>query len=250
MVLFGQACKAADSTTQPAKTVEKAKVEKDASVKAAASAQDKEAAYTKDIEKRTTAILALLDVKDEAKVKGVHDAIMSQYRFLRDWHDTNDSKLKELVKKNDDAAKAEIEKIRATLKMQHDKFVGELAANLTADQVDKVKDKLVYGKVQVTYNAYCDMLPKLTEEQKGKILDMLKQAREEGMDGGSSEEKSTIFRKYKGRINIYLNSQGIDTKQAEKEWQERLKTRRGQGGAAATVSDAPEKDSAPTAEKK
>jgi hypothetical protein len=249
-VLSGQMCKAADGAAVPAKVDEKAKVEKAESTKAVAVAEDKEAAYTKTIEKRTADILALLDVKDEAKVKSVHDTIMNQYRFLRDWHDTNDAKLKELVKKNDEAVKAEIEKIRASLKAQHDKFVSELAANLSAEQVEKVKDKLIYGKVQVTYNAYCDMLPKLTDEQKAKILEVLKQGREEAMDGGSSEEKSTIFKKYKGRVNIYLSNQGIDMKKAEKEWQERLKARRGGGGAAATTSEVAEKESAPAAEKK
>jgi hypothetical protein len=251
MVLSGQACKAADSAAAPEKVTDKANVEKEVSTKTVAAAQDKEAAYTKTIEKRTADIMALLDVKDEAKVKGVHDAIMNQYRFLRDWHDTNDAKLKELAKKGDEPAKAEMEKIKVSLKAQHDKFVGELAANLTTEQVDKVKDKLVYGKVQVTYNAYCDMLPKLTDEQKAKILEVLKQGREEAMDGGSSEEKSTIFKKYKGKVNIYLSGQGVDMKQAEKEWQARLKAARGGGGTASeSQSQSPEKDAPPAAEKK
>jgi hypothetical protein len=37
------------------------------------------------------------------------------------------------------------------------------------------------------------------------------------MDGCSSEEKHAIFGKYKGRINNYLSSQGIDLKAAEKQ---------------------------------
>jgi hypothetical protein len=42
----------------------------------------------------------------------------------------------------------------------------------------------------------------MTEQQKAKVLDFLKQAREEAMDGTSSEEKSAIFKKYKGRSTI------------------------------------------------
>jgi len=51
--------------------------------------------------------------------------------------------------------------------------------------------------------------PDLTEENKQKILELLKQAREEAMDGGSSDEKTAIFQRYKGKINNYLSKQGI-----------------------------------------
>jgi hypothetical protein len=250
MLFSGQACKAADVAKEPAKATEKVKVDKDASAKTVVSAEDKEAAYTKTIEKRTTDILALLDVKDEAKVKGLRHAIIAQYRFLRDWHETNDAKLKELTKKGDDAAKAEIEKIKIPLKAQHEKFIGELAGGLTPEQVEKVKNYIIKDKLPVTYSAYCDMLPQLTEEQKARIYEILKQGREEAMDAGSSEEKTLIFGRYKGKVNIYLSGLGINMKQAEKEWQVRIKARRGQNDAAATQGDVPQKDSVPATEKK
>ena len=48
-------------------------------------------------------------------------------------------------------------------------------------------------------------------------------AREKAIDGGSADEKSAIFKKYKGRINNYLSTQGIDMKQAEKAWGQKQK---------------------------
>ena len=50
---------------------------------------------------------------------------------------------------------------------------------------------------------------------------MLKQAREEAMDGGNAGEKSAIFQKYKDQINDYLNSHGHDVAKAYKDWEAR-----------------------------
>jgi Spy/CpxP family protein refolding chaperone len=188
------------------------------------SAEQAEAAYTQTIEKRTQEILDLLTLTDAAQKTKVHNAIVAQYRALRDWHDANDQKLKDLSKDGASAHKEEILEIRATLKTLHDQYLSKLAAaNLTSEQVEKIKDKMTYGVVQVTYNGFCDMLPTLTDAQKAKILETLKEAREEAMDEGSSEAKHAVFGRYKGRINNYLSREGYDLAKASKEWQERLK---------------------------
>jgi hypothetical protein len=197
-----------------------------------APAADQEAAYAKAIEKRTQDILAALGLKDSSKVAKVHDAILAHYRALRDWHDAHEAKLKELNKRLNppDATQAgpareEIESIKDSLTTLHDTFLSRLSTELTPEQVERVKDKLTYDVAHVTYNAYCEMLPQLTEAQKGRILDMLKEAREEAMDGGSSEEKHAVFGRYKGRINNYLAREGYDVKQASKALAEKLKAR-------------------------
>jgi hypothetical protein len=169
-----------------------------------------EAAYTKTIEKRAADVIASLELKDDASKKRVHDVLIAHYRALRDWHDKNDAGLKS-------GATNQVPELHASLKKLHDGFLADLSAVLTSDQVEKVKDKMTYNKVKVTYDSYCRSLPNLTEPQKQKVLGFLKDAREEAMDAGSSDEKSKIFRKYKGRINNYLSSQGIDGKQADKE---------------------------------
>src|SRR6266436_3569544 len=181
---------------------------------------DTEAAYTKNIEKRVADILALLELKDAARTAKVHDTLIAQYRALRDWHDANDKRLKGTTP---DAAK----EIAVSLKTLHNEFLSKLSAELTPEQIVKVKDKMTYGKVKVTYDAYCQSLPKLTEAEKQKILEWLKEAREEAMDGGSANEKSAIFKKYKGKINNYLDQQGYDVKQAQKDLVEKEKAKTG-----------------------
>jgi hypothetical protein len=169
-----------------------------------------EGAYTKTIEKRAADILASLDLKDSANRQKVHDILIAHYRTLKEWHDANDKAVKK-------AAGEEAQKIKASLMKLHDQFIKALSAVLSPDDIEKVKDKMTYNKVKVTFDSYCHNLPKLTAEEKQKVLVYLKEAREEAMDAGSSDEKSKIFRQYKGKINNYLLKQGYDTKQADKE---------------------------------
>jgi Spy/CpxP family protein refolding chaperone len=163
-----------------------------------------EAKYTQAIEGRTADILKVLELSDTNRSAKVHDIIMAQYRALRAWHDANDSKLK--------AARADtnvVAQIRGSLKSLHDEYIAKLSVNLTPEQVEKVKDKMTYGKVQFTYAGYLVAYSNLTEANKQRILELLKEAREPAMDGGSAEEKTAIFQKCKGKINNYLSAQGI-----------------------------------------
>jgi hypothetical protein len=164
------------------------------------SAGDAEAAYTKVIEDRVTKIVAPLKLEDQSKSAKVHSLLVAQYRSLRDWHDANDASRKK-------AAGDELAKINDSLKALHEKFIAGLAAELTPEQVESVKDAMTYGKVQFTFKGYLAEYPELTGEQQQKVLELLKEARE--LAGGSSDEKTAIFNRYKGKINNWLSAQGV-----------------------------------------
>jgi seryl-tRNA(Sec) selenium transferase len=170
-----------------------------------------EAKYTQAIEGRTAAILKILDLSDTNKIVNIHRIIIAQYRALNAWHDANDAKLK-AARKDTNA----VEQISASLKTLHNDFLSKLAENLTPQQVDQVKDKMTYGKVQFTYAGYLAQYPDLSEANKEKILEFLKDARELAMDGGSAEEKTAIFQRYKGKINNYLSKQGLHPEKKSK----------------------------------
>src|SRR5690349_21490434 len=133
-----------------------------------------EVKYTQAIEGRAADILKVLALADTNQAAKVHDLIIAQYRALRAWHDANDARLK--TAKGDTNATAQI---RSSLKSRHDEFIAKLTANLTLEQVEQVKDKMTYGKVQFTYAGYLAAYPDLTETHKQKILEFLKAAREE-----------------------------------------------------------------------
>ncbi len=169
--------------------------------------------YEKTIDERSAKIVDALGLEDAAKKDSVHAIIQTQYRTLNAWHEANDKRRDELRKKVGKSAeatpeKAELDAIDAALKSIHTWYLDSLAEHLTPAQIDIVKDKMVYGKLQVTYNAYLAQQPTLKDEEKAYLLEQLTIAREEGMDGASTEEKNKIFDKYKGRINNYLSKRG------------------------------------------
>lgn len=209
-------------------------------VSATASAQsamtpEQEAAYTKTINERSAKIVSNLGITDSAKFKKVSGIIAGEYRSLNNIYVDRDAQLKAIKEQNaadKDAINAKSntvkEEVDAKLNTQHTAFLKDLSKELSPEQIDKVKDGLTYNVLHVTYTAYQEMVPTLTDDQKKQILDWLTEAREKAMDAESSEKKHAWFGKYKGRINNYLSKSGIDMKQAEADWQKRIKEKQDQ----------------------
>jgi hypothetical protein len=185
--------------------------------------EEKEAMYNTAINDRVLKIMQALSLNDAAKSNRVHDAITAHYRVLRARDEVIDYELANLP-----AGSAERQAQRMTMlpvmsKPLHDKFLATLAMDLTPEQIEIVKDKMTYGKVDFTYGAYCSIFPNLTDEEKAKIMGLLKQARDVAMNGGNAGEKSVIFQQYKDQINAYLTSRGYDVAKATEDWSNKQK---------------------------
>jgi len=196
-------------------------------------AQD--AAYTKMIHQRAAKIVSALGITDSSKFYRVTNIVANQYSALNDIYKERDTKSKAIKVQNadnKDAAKTQLaaleQEITPKIEKQHQEYLSALSKELTAEQVDKVKDGMTYNVKNVTYNAYMQMLPNLTTEQKTQIMAWLVEAREHAIDAESSEKKHAWFGKYKGRINNYLSKSGIDMKKAEDDWQQRIKANQSQ----------------------
>lgn len=190
---------------------------------------DKEA-YVKVITERAAKIVVVLNINDQAKAKKVTNTIRDQYSNLNDIYaarDLNIKSIKEKYKENkaerDTALIKENRAVEASLAKLHKKYLKNLSADLTVQQVDQVKDGMTYGVVPLTYRAYQEQILTLTEEQKKQILTWLIEAREKAMDAESADKKHAWFGKYKGRINNYLSAAGYDLKKEGIEWQKRIK---------------------------
>jgi hypothetical protein len=192
-------------------------------------ANDKEAAYTRTITARAEKIVQALGITDSLKAKHITTVIAAQYRTLSTVYTERDDQVNLIKRKglSKEAADSEIKQLQdlSDKKVQevHNSFLVALESELTPEQVMKVKDGMTYNVVKVTYDAYVDMIPTLTKEQKGQIMVWLVEAREHAMDGESSEKKHWWFGKYKGRINNYLSAQGYDITRERKEWEARTK---------------------------
>ena len=178
---------------------------------------------------RSVKIVNTLELTDSGKYNTVVELVAGQYYDLNQVHDKTKVSVAAVrslqlsdEEKNNRINKEEESKA-AQLKKLHEKFIVKLQKELKESQVEQIKDGMTYRVMPVTYAAYQDMILTLTTEQKEKIYNWLKEARELAMDEGSSEDKHKVFGKFKGRINNYLSSQGYDMKAEEKGWQQRIK---------------------------
>lgn len=190
-------------------------------------------AYNKVITERSIKIVNTLGIKDSVVYNKVVAVLVNQYRALNTIQETNSKQVAGI--KQDTAAGKEI--IASRLKEQeekrnnqtlqlHQQFIVGLQALISAEQLEQVKDGLTYSVFPKTYNAYLDMIPSLTAEQKLKIYDWLKEARELAMDRENSDKKHAVFGKYKGKINNYLSAQGYNVKKEGEEWAKRVEAQK------------------------
>ena len=179
--------------------------------------------YTRVITERSGKIVATLGLADSAAFYRVRTIVMDQYRALNAVYTGRDEKLKQLKdeqppadKNTSDSIKKNIQQdVDANIARLHTAYLTKLATELNPRQIDLVKDGMTYNVRTVTFHAYEQMLPQLTDEQKAVIMADLTEAREHAMDAESSEKKHAWFGKYKGRINNYLSTQGISMKKAK-----------------------------------
>jgi hypothetical protein len=168
---------------------------------------------------RANSIVESLDIEDSTKAAHVHDTIASQYEAIHEWHAANDAERKALSTTQptgDDVDKAK--EIQASYQQLHDHFITALSADLTPEQIDKVKEKMTGGQMTATLKNYPVIVPNLTDEDLATIKTMLEQARDDAMDANTKNERIAIFKKYKGKINIYLNAHGHNVAQAYKDF--------------------------------
>lgn len=153
--------------------------------------------------------------------RNVVNIIANRYFKLNDIYAERDS-----VKKTDKKlAEAQCD---SKLYRSHFGFLADLSMYLKPHHIDRVKDVMTFNVVKVTYEAQCDMIPTLKDEEKQQIMAWLIEARELAIDAESSKKKHEVFGKYKGRINNYLTKRGYDLTKEREEWYERVKERGGQ----------------------
>jgi Spy/CpxP family protein refolding chaperone len=176
-------------------------------------------AYVKVTQERAAKIVAGLGLTDTNKAERVRDIIAQQYQELSRIHEARDAQIKQLQAHSGTdkaASEAKVKQLKddtqAKLTVVHKAYLTRLSDELTAEQVEKVKDGMTYGVVPLTYGVYLKMYPELTVEQKAQLKAWLVEAREIAMDGSTSDEKHAVFGKYKGRINNYLVKEGYDLK--------------------------------------
>ena len=163
--------------------------------------------YVNNIVNRSQKIVDKLNISDAEKAESVRNIIANRYFSV--------NKIHEDFKDNKDQLNAELYK-------HHYEMEFDLSCYLDAAGVEAVKDGMTFGVVNNTSRAYYDMIPTLKESEKLRIRNWLKEAREFALDAPSSKEKHACFKKYKGRINNWLATQGYDMKKEREAWMKRV----------------------------
>jgi hypothetical protein len=154
------------------------------------------------LDKRVAGLVDSLGLKDPAKQERLRGVLAANLRAVRDAHN-------------------------AGLQLDasaHKNLIAGLQADLTPEQVELVKDKLTANKLPITFKVYHQILPNLTPEDDRKILDWLKQAREDSLDVKNPDEMTPIFKKHKTEIEHYLNNHGYDWAKSYKAFVDGQKT--------------------------
>lgn len=187
--------------------------------------------YVNTILERSKKVTDALNITGTEKGTQVLNIVANRYFELNDIYEERDSLKKVASSLTGDAKKqaqafAESQK-DSKLYRSHFAFDANLSLFLDEAGIETVKDVMTYNVVKVTYDAQCDMIPTLKEEEKAQILAWLKEAREFAIDAESSRKKHEAFGKYKGRINNYLSKRGYDLTKEREEWAKRVKARGG-----------------------
>jgi hypothetical protein len=146
------------------------------------------AASDEAIDKRVDAFVAVLHLNAPQREARIKSVLRTDLREVRDAHNawlTPSKSVRENLNKG-------------------------LAADLTSEQIDTIKDLLTDHDLQRHYVAYHVIVPGLTKEEDEKIMGWLREAREAGLDVKNPRELGHAFEPYKNQIEAYLISRGHD----------------------------------------
>ena len=140
--------------------------------------------YVKTIISRSQRATDALGITWTPMGQNVLNIICNRYFKLNDIYAERDS-----IKKTDkELAEAQCD---SKLYRSHWGFLADLSRYLKPQEIDKVKDVMTFDVVKVTYEAQCDMIPTLKEEEKQQIMAWLIEARELAIDAESRRKART-----------------------------------------------------------
>jgi hypothetical protein len=172
-----------------------------------------------------------LRLNDPVKEKNVSEAIATHLITIRDWNNEHPyttvpaginpatgNKLSELDR--------QLIANSAMPGSVHENLMIALRSNLSPAQVEMILDKYTIGKMAFTLKGYLAIVPDLTKEEEAKILEFLKQAREQAIDYKSMKQVSAIFEIYKTKCEQYLNNNGRNWRQLFKTYVDKVKAQK------------------------
>ena len=162
------------------------------------NSEGRDASYVASITSRSEKNISGLELAEPAKTN-VRNLVINRYFELNDIYAERDTLINQ-AKRNltGDEKNRAIDAARSAcdskLYRSHLAFPANLGIYLCHEQIIAIFDAMTYNKVQVTYDAYCDMIPSLTDEEKALMYAWLCEARDLAIDAESSNKKHEVFK--------------------------------------------------------
>jgi len=159
----------------------------------------------------------ITDTDKAAKVK----AIASDWLVtMMTWHKEHDAELNKLwadwnkarsvVPKDEfpgEVIATRIEEVYSSLKPAYDDYVKKLSAELSAEQIDAIKEAWSRSPGMMrTYNAYLEIVPDLADKDKEVIKNRMLMAREAAMLTDADKEIVSIYKRHKVKVEQYVGT--------------------------------------------
>jgi hypothetical protein len=187
---------------------------------AAAPAVSLDAAARKKIDQKAAKIADSVKLGDADKTAKVKTIVSDWLAVLSTWHTEHDRELNQLwgewnkaravVPKDEfpgEVVAHKIDAVYASLKPAYEDFVKRLSAELTAGQVDDVKESWSRSPGMTrTYNAYLEIVPDLTAKDKDVIKARLLRARDDAMLTDADKEIVSIYKRHKVKVEQYVGT--------------------------------------------
>jgi len=194
-------------------------------------------AMRKKIDQKAAKIVESLKLTDAGKAAKVKAIASDWLVAMMTWHKGHDAELNRLwaewnkarsvVPKDEfpgEVIAHQIDAVYASLKPAYEDYMNRLSAELTAGQVDAIKESWSRNPGMTrTYNAYLEIVPDLTAKDKEVIKARLLMAREAAMLTDADKEIVAIYKRHKVKVEQYVGT--LEWAKLHKAFAERGKSR-------------------------
>jgi hypothetical protein len=194
-------------------------------------------ATQKRIDQKAAKIVDALKLPDAGKAATAKTIVSEWLAVMTTWHKEHDADLHRLwgewakarsVEPRDEfpaeVIAYKIDEVYASLKPAYEGFIKRLAAELTAEQIDALKESWSRSPGMTrTYNAYLEIVPDLTAKDKEVIKARLLLAREAAMLTDADKEIVSIYKRHKVKVEQYVGS--LEWTKLYRAYVERLKAK-------------------------
>ena len=177
-------------------------------------------AMRKKIDQKAAKVVESLKLTDAGKAAKVKAIASDWLAVMMTWHTEHDAELNRLwgewnkarsvVPKDEfpgEVIAHRIDAVYTSLKPAYEDYIKRLSAELTAGQVDAIKESWSRSPGMTrTYNAYLEIVPDLTAKDKEAIKARMLMAREAAMLTDADKEIVAIYKRHKVKVEQYVGT--------------------------------------------